>query len=229
MPVSLLTLGPVAAAVVAAGVATLFKSGPTTISGIRHFAAGVVFAAAAGEILPDVVHGNASAIATFVGGGLGLALMLVVKQTERWIPGPAGLIAAIGVDLLIDGLVLGIAMLAGEKTGLLLAIALTLEVLSLGLVLTTSLEPLLKSPLKVIASIGGLTLLLPLGALLATPASLLPAPMFTGLLALGLVALLYLVTEELLVEAHEVEDTPLITAMFFVGFLALLILEEVMS
>ena len=39
-------------------------------------------------------------------------------------------------------------------------------------------------------------------------------------------ALLYLVTEELLVEAHESPDTPLISSMFFIGFLGLLLLEE---
>jgi ZIP family zinc transporter len=41
-----------------------------------------------------------------------------------------------------------------------------------------------------------------------------------------LIALLYLVTEELLVEAHEQPDTPLVASMFFVGFLALLMIEE---
>mgnify|MGYP000439235608 CR=1 FL=1 len=45
----------------------------------------------------------------------------------------------------------------------------------------------------------------------------------------GTAALLYLVTEELLVEAHEKPDTPLISSMFFVGFLALLTLEEMMG
>ena len=39
-------------------------------------------------------------------------------------------------------------------------------------------------------------------------------------------ALLYLVTQELLVERHEKPDTPLISAMFFVGFLGLLLIEE---
>lgn len=47
------------------------------------------------------------------------------------------------------------------------------------------------------------------------------------LLAFGLIALLYLVTEELLVEAHEGgKETPFATAMFFAGFLLLLLLEE---
>ncbi|PNB46069.1 transporter, partial [Pseudomonas sp. FW305-130] len=34
--------------------------------------------------------------------------------------------------------------------------------------------------------------------------------------------------EELLVEAHEKPDSPLISAMFFVGFLVLLLIEEIM-
>jgi ZIP family zinc transporter len=36
--------------------------------------------------------------------------------------------------------------------------------------------------------------------------------------------LLYLVTEELLVEAHETKDTAFATSMFFVGFLLFLLL-----
>ncbi len=220
---------PVIAALLGSIVATALRPSARVVSGVRHFAAGVVFAAAAGEILPDVVHGGAPVLPTFVGGSLGVILMLLGKKAEEWSPGPTGLIAAIGIDILVDGVVLGISILAGEKAGLLIAVALTLEILSLGLVLTTSLGEYIRSPVRIVVSIVGLTLLLPLGALLATPASMLPPAIFTGLLALALMALLYLVTEELLVEAHEVKDTPLITSMFFVGFLALLILEEVVK
>lgn len=229
MPMWLLTLFPVLAAVLGAVAATLLSPGEKTVSGIRHFAAGVVFAAAAGEILPDVVHGGAPVLPTFIGGALGVVLMLLVKQAEEWMAGPAGLIAAIGIDVLLDGVVLGLAMLAGEKAGLLIAIALTLEILSLGLVLTTSMAGFIRSPVRIVVSIAGLTLLLPVGALLAAPASMLPQAVFAALLALALVALLYLVTEELLAEAHETRDTPLITSMFFIGFLGLLILEEMVA
>ena len=38
-------------------------------------------------------------------------------------------------------------------------------------------------------------------------------------------ALLYLVTEELLAEAHEVKDTPIATATFFLGFLGILLIS----
>ncbi len=42
-------------------------------------------------------------------------------------------------------------------------------------------------------------------------------------------ALLYLVTEELLVAAHEQPEVPLVSVMFVVGFLALLMIEEVLG
>jgi len=81
--------------------------------------------------------------------------------------------------------------------------------------------------LRIILIVAGLALLLPIGALLAIPVAGLSAPVVAGFLCFGLMALLFLVTEELLVEAHERPDTPLISAMFFVGFLALLLIEEV--
>lgn len=49
--------------------------------------------------------------------------------------------------------------------------------------------------------------------------------MLAAVLAFGAAALLYLVTEELLVEAHEATETSVLTAMFFVGFLVIFILE----
>ena len=48
---------------------------------------------------------------------------------------------------------------------------------------------------------------------------------FDAVLAFGVAALLYLVTEELLVEAHEVPETALVTSIFFVGFLLLLLID----
>ena len=52
-------------------------------------------------------------------------------------------------------------------------------------------------------------------------------PALETVLAFGAAALLYLVTEELLVEAHEIPDTPLITAAFFVGSLILFVIEMI--
>ena len=53
-------------------------------------------------------------------------------------------------------------------------------------------------------------------------------PLYTlvPVVALILAALLYLVTEQLLAEAHEVKDTPLVTAMLFFGFLLPLLMRS---
>lgn len=228
MPNLAYALIPVAAVLIGAVAAVLRKPSPKLVSAVQHLAAGVVFAAAAAEILPQVKHGG-SVWATLIGGVLGVVVMLSIKSLEsRW-QGPVGMVSAIGIDIFIDGLVLGLAFLAGEKAGVLLTIALTLEVLFLGLTVTAELGETIRSRSRIVAITVGLALLLPLGTIAATPVALLSSPVITAFLAFGLVALLYLVTEELLVEAHEQPDSPLITAMFFVGFLALLLIEEILG
>lgn len=219
------TIIPVSAAIIGAIIAVNANLNAKLVSAIQHFAAGVVFAAAAGEILPDVMHGG-SPWATVVGGILGVVLMLAIKQVETYVKGPVGLLTMVGVDIFIDGLVLGIGFAAGAKTGLLLTIALTLEVVFLGLTIAAELGESVRSRAKIVGITAALVLVLPLGAALAAPISLLPSVAVTGFFAFGLIALLYLVTEELLVEAHETPDSPWITSMFFAGFLALLVLEE---
>lgn len=222
------TLIPVVVSILAAAVALKLRPGPRLVSAIQHFAAGVVFAAAAGEILPDVKHG-AAPVAMIIGGALAVGVMLLVKQVESYVKGPTGLVTTIGIDILVDGLVLGIAFAAGAKAGVLLTIALTLEVMFLGLALVTELSEAAWRPAKILVVTGLLMLLLPLGAVLAVPVTAMPDHIVTGFLSFGLVALLYLVTEELLVEAHETPDTPWVTALFFAGFLMLLLLEELMA
>ncbi|WEJ99279.1 MAG: transporter [Candidatus Sphingomonas phytovorans] len=219
------TLVPVAAVLLGSLVAVIRWPGDAVISAMQHLAAGVVFAAAATEILPQVLH-QASPLATLIGGGLGIAVMLGLKQIEERFAGKVALLVAVGLDILVDGLVLGLAFIAGAKAGLLLTIALTLEVLFLGLSVTTELAEGARSKLRVIAIVAGLALMLPIGALVAVPVAALPPVVIAGFLSFGLVALLYLVTEELLVEAHAKPDTPLVTSMFFIGFLGLLLIEE---
>lgn len=112
---------------------------------------------------------------------------------------------------------------------MLLTIALTLEVLFLGLTVTTELGEMVKSKVRIVGITAGIALLLPAGAALATPVSTFPPVVIAGFLSFGLMALLYLVTEELLVEAHEKPDTPPVSAMFFIGFLGLLLIEELLG
>ncbi len=211
MPVLKVALIPMIAIVIGALLAGWRTPGEKLVAAIQHLAAGVVFAAAATEILPLVMHG--------------VSLMLGLKAAEDRFAGPVALLAAIGLDLAVDGLVLGLAFIAGETAGTLLAVALTLEVLFLSLTLTNDLTNRYRRT-KAVALTCALALLVPIGALVAQPVALLSQAWITGFLSFGLMALLYLVTEELLVEAHAQPDTPIISAMFFIGFLALLLVEE---
>ncbi len=222
------TIVPVVAVVLASLVALARTPSAAFTSAMQHLAAGVVFAAAATEILPQVLHGSAP-IATFIGGACGVAVMLLLKSLGARATGPLALLSAIGIDIFIDGVVLGLSFLAGEKAGFLLTIALTLEVLFLGVTLVTELRETIASAQRIALTVGALALLLPLGAVVAAPVGKLPTHVITAFLSFGLMALLYLVTEELLVEAHEKPDSPLITTMFFVGFLGLVLMEEFIS
>lgn len=235
-------LGPSLIPIVATAVGALYAAwrtpSQTLRSAIQHFAAGVVFSVVAVELLPDVTRVHDP---TEIGGSfaLGVALMLLIERfTRRPAPVPARAdasnaenagaatqLVAIGVDLFIDGLLVGIAFAAGQKEGILLVLALTLELLSLGLALSSTLAAAGAWSGRSVGVPTALTLLLPIGAAVGSTA-LRGASEHTlaGVLAFGAAALLYLVTEELLVEAHEGPDTTFATGMFFCGFLVFLLL-----
>ena len=100
--------------------------------------------------------------------------MLAVRKGEALAKGPVGMLAAIGIDFLIDGLVLGLGFSADARTGLLLTAALSLELLLLGLTSAVSLGDIAGTALRKVAAVAGLALLLPAGVLLASPAAELP-------------------------------------------------------
>lgn len=224
----LFTLIPLAAVLTGSLAAIFSRPSEALVSAVQHLAAGVVLGAAAVEILPQIMQ-QRSPVATLLGGVLGIGLMLTCKAVEGRAQGPVAMLGAVGVDILIDGLVLGLAFVAGTKAGLLLTIALTLEVLFLGLTVTNLLAKTIRSRARIVAITMSIALLLPLGVALAGPVALLPPVVIAGFFSFGLMALLYLVTEELLVEAHETPDSPLISAMFFVGFLGIVLTEQTLS
>ncbi|RZK13342.1 MAG: transporter [Hymenobacter sp.] len=221
--------------------------GPKLRSAILHFAAGVIFSVVAVELLPDIVRHHAP-YEVALGFGLGVATMLglryvtqrLEKQPEATAepaaaagpttpaPLPWGLLVAIGIDILIDGLLLGIGFAAGAKEGTLLAIALTIELLSLGLATAVELRDGGHSKGRAVGIVAGISLMLLMGAGIGTTVLRgATGNVLEIVLSFGLAALLFLVTEELLTEAHEEAETPLLTLAFFVGFLLFLLLGMV--
>jgi ZIP family zinc transporter len=222
---------------------TLFQIKGNARSFLLHLAAGVIFAVVSIDMLPNVVKGQNTFIVG-IGFFAGLVLMMGIKYLTRSFGKkhkktliadapvqknlallPWALLIGIAVDILIDGILLGIGFAAGKTEGLLLCVALSLELLALGLVVSTELKNE-KFPKKTaLITILILSISICFGALVGSfILKYISKEALTGILAFGLSALMYLVTEELLVEAHEVKDTPLNTAVFFVGFFVFLII-----
>jgi ZIP family zinc transporter len=137
LKVFLFALGPAAAMAIGGSIAAFRAPTPRLSSYFQHFAAGVVFAALATEILPDVIHQKAP-LAAILGFACGTVLMLCIRWLTETFGKKGGegawsMNAAVGVDLLIDGLLIGIGFVANARTGFLLTIALGLEALFVGL------------------------------------------------------------------------------------------------
>ena len=230
---------PVAAAIVGSLVALIRRPGARLVSGIQHFAAGVVMAALVGEVMPDLRQEGQLPWA--VGGFIiGVAVVLSLGAWGRRLESkdrtvarsvgyvlPIGLLVAVGIDLVLDGLLVGLGVTLGSSTGLILTIALTIEILFLSLSVVGELVDTGVPKPRAAAICIALGLATAVGAI--GGAALLgdaPATVLAAVLAFGSAALLYLAVEELLVEAHEEEETPVLGAMFFLGFLLIYILGE---
>ena len=139
---------------------------------------------------------------------------------------PTSLLLASGAGIALDGRLIGISFAASARQGLLLTIALTLEVFFLGVGAAATLGGTGGSRWRVVAATGVFAALrlagVGIGAYFLAGVS---GVVLDAVMSFGVAALLYLVTEELLVEAHEVDETPLLTSMFFVGFIVLLMIE----
>ncbi len=222
---------PVVTAVGGSVVAARHPAGPRLRSVVQHVAAGLVFAAASLELLPDLVREH-SRVGTVIGFVAGVAMMLLLGRMSdhfETIGGQGaaiGVVALIAVDVLLDGVLMGVAFSEQARPGRILTIALTFELAFLGLSVATAMQIAGASKRKVVAVTAAIAATLPAGALLGIgPLAALPVTPFAAVLAFGTVALLYLVTEELLADAHEVKDTPLATATFFAGFLGILLIS----
>ena len=201
-------------------------------SAIQHFAAGVVIAAVAADLIPEVqkIGTPVGILGGFLAGGLVMiALKWVALKYEKDSRGkklPVGIAAAAAVDTLVDGALISAGFLMGERLGAVLAIALTVELFFLTLSVGAEFHAQRALRRYGIVATTGIALMLVLGAALAF-VSLRTASETTVAvcLAFGAAALLYLIAEELLVESIQAEESLFSTAMLFAGFAALLALK----
>lgn len=222
---------PAAVLLLGGGIAAVRRPGKQWTSYLQHFAGGVVLAALTTELLPDIMHRHAP-VSAAIGFAVGTALMLGIraifggedeaKAGEASGDVNASMVIAVGVDLLIDGFLIGLGFAAGARTGVLLTVALSLEVLFLGLSTTGA------RPARTMVRMAGYATALVVGAAASAGMSqFMSDELMEAALAFGAAALIYLVTEELLVEAHEVRETPVSAAMFSAGFLAIMLVDMV--
>lgn len=214
-------------------VALVWAPGVNARSAIQHFAAGVVIAAIASELIPEVEKTGTPAgiLCGFAAGGLTMILLkwLVLKFEKREKKRknlPIGLTAAAAVDTLIDGAIISAGFSSGQELGGLLTVALSMELLFLSLSVGTEFHKEKSKRLRGIAATTGISLLLILGAVIAFFV-LRGASQATVaiMLSFGAAALIYLIAEELLVESIQAEESLFSTAMLFTGFLALLAIK----
>jgi ZIP family zinc transporter len=232
--VELYALLPAAALIVAIVAARWRTPGPQARSALQHFAAGVVFSTVAVELLPDLTRSHA-VVEVVVGFAAGVGLLLLIRRLAEAPPPsaaaaaesgghrlPIGMLVAVGIDIFLDGLLVGLSFSVGAKEGLMVTAALTLELVSLGLAVGSSIagQPRRSVAISSAALAGGL---LGGAALGASVVPRLSDHALAAVLAFGCAALMFLVTEELLVEAHEAGETAFATALFFVGFVAFLV------
>jgi ZIP family zinc transporter len=197
---------------------------------IQHLAAGVVFSVVAVELLPDIVSHHGAWVEVSIGFSLGVVSMLALRSFSHKLENsgsdqPLGILVGVCVDIFLDGFLISISFAAGNKEGILLTLALAMELLSLGLAVSSALGTHGVKRASVILISGALFLLIVIGTGfgLVLIQEISPS-MLEVMLSFGLAALLYLVTEELLVEAHKEPETPIATGMFFAGFLTFLLL-----
>ena len=232
--VVLYMLIPAAAALAGGAVALAGEPRQAVRSALHHAAAGAIFAAASAELVVELVAKH-RITALVVGFAAGAALMLLVgvaaDRLERRGQGAAratGFLAAVGIDVFVDGVVVGIGFAIGRSSGLVLVIAFAFEMLFLGVSAALELRSTGAGRLGVVGAPAFLAVLLILGSIAGHYLGHLSGFGFDAIVAFATAVLVYLVTEELLVEAHaerEAAETPFLAAAFFVSFLGILVLD----
>ena len=224
---------PTAAGILGGIVASFWVPGLQARSAVQHFAAGLVIAAVASDLIPEVEKTGTPVgiLSGFAAGGLvmiGLKWLVLRFERKEKTRGkaPLGLAAAAAADTLVDGAIISAGFSTSRDLGTLLAIALAAELFFLTLSVGSEFHKDKARRWQGLAVTTGISSLLMIGALasffLLRGVSDATVAVF---LSFGAAALIYLIAEELLVESIEAEESLFSTAMLFAGFLVVLALK----
>ena len=205
---------------------------------IAHLVGGLVLGTAAADLMPAASR-SGHPLALALGFCLGFSLLLVINAVLKEPELPSAeerarplsiLLLPFLVDSLIDGLVVGISSEA-TSNGWIIPIAVALEMglaaLGVGTLLGRGAGRWRSSLAGVLM---GLTYLLGLGVS-QWLGDWLRGAALTGLLAFGTAALIYLVVEEVMKEAHAdgEDDSGVVNLAFFIGLLVVWLLDSVQA
>jgi len=173
-----------------------------------------------------------------------LSNSVVGERSSLLIPGegkssskyPSVLVSAIAIDGFVDGLLIGITTAAASSSsaGLMMAASLSVEMGFLGITLAVALKGQ-KHMVSTLSSLVGPSAIIMgavLGGMLASALSHNPIYL-VALLSFGTSALLYMVAEELLLEAHDDDEDDehvwWVDLQLYVGFYSSIIMGKVLK
>lgn len=226
---TLYALIPMAFALLGGLLTFIYVPRPQIAALLQYFVAGVVISAVVTELLPKILHQRTAWVVP-VGYVIGILFMVALHELAHLLAHkngkeklPLRLVGASAIDLLIDGVLIGLAFIAGEKSGLLIALSLTPCAFFMTMTVCSIFK---KRSLIQLYFILFLALMLPLGAFLGWSfAEQMSGPFLEATIAAAIAALLYLGVEEFLVEAWRKRENHWVPLAFFLGFLIVLMFE----
>ena len=203
---------------------------------VAHLVGGLVLGIAAADLMP-AASDSGHPLALAIGFCLGFSLLLVINavledpddNSVQSRPRPMLLLMLpFLIDSLIDGLVVGISSkAAGQQWVIPVAVALEMGLATLGLGTLLG-RGAGRWRSRVSGALMAVTYVIGLSVSLVITNGL-QGPALTGTLAFGTAALIYLVVEEVMKEAHArgEDDSGVVNVAFFIGLLCIWLLDSV--
>lgn len=213
-----------------------FRPGKRFRAVVAHLVGGLVLGIAAADLMP-AASDSGHPLALAIGFCLGFSLLLVINavledpddNSVQSRPRPMLLLMLpFLIDSLIDGLVVGISSkAAGQQWVIPVAVALEMGLATLGLGTLLG-RGAGRWRSRVSGALMAVTYVIGLSVSLVITNGL-QGPALTGTLAFGTAALIYLVVEEVMKEAHArgEDDSGVVNVAFFIGLLCIWLLDSV--